>query len=215
MNIFGEKFNKKYSGFYRGKILKIDEDKKNGIYKVCIYPMFANLEEDKIPSALSNMTNKESENPLLVDDWVWCFFDNGNPRLPIIFDRCNIKDQYPDYTKGEEPDWWADLEKNDDIEETEIEYAAEYGKSRAFYFGENIKICFDEENEQIIVKTSKAHIAIDADGGLHLKGSKVFLVSEGDLNITGTKSILVFGENKIEFADDGIILNENFKVLNT
>jgi hypothetical protein len=166
--------NKSYPGFYRGKIVKINEDKKNGIYYVRIYPMFANIDDDKLPPALSNMTNSRSENPLKVDDWVWCFFENGYERTPIIFDRCNIKDQYPDFTKGDKPNYWDDLEKNDDIEETEIEYEAEYGKAISYQFGDNIHIDIDEENELILIKTSNSFFCIDKEGSIHFKGKNLF-----------------------------------------
>jgi hypothetical protein len=225
--------NKNWPGFYRGKIVKIDEDKMNGVYYVKVYPMFANYEDDKLPPALSNMTNSQSENPLEVGEWVWCFFENFSSRTPIIFDRCNIKDQYPDFAKGEEPDYWGDLEKNDDIEETEIEYEAEYGTATSYKFGDNIHVDIDTENELILIKTSTAFLCIDKEGSFHIKGKNTFITNEEKFNI-GVESlyfkigdsieltvngddgiILDDGTNKIEMTTEGVIINENFKVLNT
>lgn len=235
--------NKNWPGFYRGKIIKIDEDKMNGVYYVRIYPMFANIDDDKLPPALSNMTNSQSENPLKVDDWVWCFFDNFSSRTPIIFNRCNIKDQYPDFAKGDQPDYWDDLKKNDDIDETEIKYEAKYGKSVSYQFGENIHVDIDTENELILIKTSNGFICIDKEGSFHIKGKNIFITNEEVLNyaaksthiklddtdgllieigdsislkFNGTDGLILNdGTNKIEMTSEGVIINSNFKVLSS
>jgi hypothetical protein len=233
MNIFSEKNKKKWYGMYRAQIIEVNTDKKNGIYKIKAYPIHAEVEDDYLPYALSNMTNIKGHENFVADDWVWVFFENGNPKFPVIFDRCNVKDQFPDGSDGEEPEWFQDIEVNSDIEESEIEWNGEYGKVWAKDLGENTHIVIDEENEMLIVKTENYWMVIDADGNFHRKSAKSFVTVEEEYNMAMDSTLIKVGENnEIKIDDDNgldmtignntikadseaVIINDNLKILNS
>ncbi len=215
MNIFTEKNKKKWYGMYRAQIVEINDDIKNGIYKVRVYPMMADIEDDYLPLALSNMTNVNNNENFVKDEFIWVFFENGNPKFPIIFDRCNIKDQFPAGIDGEEPDWFGDIEYNADIEEDEVTYEGEYGTVWAKNFGENIHLLFDYDNELLVVKGSNFWIVIDSDGNYHKKVNSTWITCDEKFNVAADTMLMMIGDNKIEASDEGVIINDNLKVLNT
>jgi hypothetical protein len=174
MNIFNELFVKKFYGNFRAKIIEVDSEIKNGRYKVRVYPMMAKIAEDKLPYALSNMTNSFKHLSLKVGQWTWCFFENGNARFPIIFDLNNIKDNYPDSAKGNSPSWFNNISANTNIDESTVNYNGEYGKTDDFDFGD-IHIHFDEENKQVIIMVGSKYFAIDTNGDIHEKVNNKFI----------------------------------------
>ncbi len=93
---------------YRAKIIAIDNDNKNGIYKVRVYPMMEGIGEEFLPYATSMLTTRYSHIQLKVGDMVWVFFENGDRDYPVIQGLCNAKGKYPqavDGTYGEYDKW--------------------------------------------------------------------------------------------------------------
>lgn len=216
MNMLQEKFDRKYYGNYRAQIVKVNEDIKNGVYKVRVYPMMVDIEDNYLPYAMSNLTNKKNHDNLNIGDWVWVFFENnGNPHYPIIWSRCNVKDQIPSGCIGDEPNYYNDFVANSDIDESEIEYNGEYGKVLSKLFGDNIIVEIDEENEQIVLKGTNFYYVIDSNGDLHYNLKNYYTTSEGSFNIAANDMKLVIGDNTIEVNEEGFIVNDNLKVLNT
>jgi hypothetical protein len=143
-----EMLEKKYSGMYRGQIAKVDEDIKNGIYYVRVYPMMASLTDSELPKATSNLTVRYSHISLHVDDWVWCFFENENFQYPVIFDLCNFKDSYP---------------KTSD-------FGTDYGKFHRFDFNDGaVTLEIDEDEGQVKIQTmNDVEITFDKKGAITL-----------------------------------------------
>lgn len=201
MNPFQEKFDKKYFGMYRAKIIEVNEDVKNGIYKVRTFPVTSDIEDQYLPYAQSNMTVNDKHINLKVDDFVWVFFENGNPEYPVIFDRCNIKDKYPDASTGNEPTYYNDITSDTAIDENTVTYGGTYNKVSSFDFGENIHIEIDEENEQILFMTSKHQLIFDTDENGHIKLNSLFIKTSEKCNINSNS-------NKIKIDDQGINIED-------
>jgi hypothetical protein len=239
LNPYQEIFDKKYYGNYRGQIVEVNNDVKNGLYKVKIYPFFANIETTYLPYAQSNLTTENSNENLKVDDIVWCFCEQGNAHFPIIFSKCNIKDKLPDDCFGEQPDYWNDIEANTDISESTVNYEGEYNKIFSKKFGNNIRLYIDEENETIVLRTSKGYVIIDSEGDFHSKLRNLYITTTEDLKV-GVNSLfakiendgldlevgndhlkinstdgfdLTIGTNTIKADSTGVIINNNLQVL--
>ncbi len=204
MDFFNDRINMRYDGFYRAEIKEV-MDLKNGLYKVKIYPFFYDIDDvEKLPVAMSNLTNKYSHISLEVGDWVWVFFDNGCINNPVIFDLCNVKDSYPKSASGEKPDYYDNIVKDNEIDENEVKYNGEYNKFNSFYFGD-IKIDFDMKNKQIILYSDNWYIVLDSDKGIHIKGNSCFIKGSEKLGVN-------FNNNIINMDSDGIDIKNNKNV---
>lgn len=203
MNIYQDRFTKKYYGNYRAKIIEVDETLKNGIYKVRVYPMMAEILDEYLPLAQSNLTTEEKHINLYVNDWVWVFFENGDQHYPIIWNRCNIKDNYPNQATGDSPDYYNDILADSDIDESSVSYNGTYNKVSGFDFppGDNAKIHLeiDEENGQFILISDNWQIIFDKDKKGHLKFADIFIKTDTKCNIHA-------GSNKIKIDAAGISL---------
>ena len=216
MNPYQEIFDRRWYGMYRAIIVEENSDfPGNGIYTVRVYPMMADIEDDYLPPAQSNMTTKYGHENLIEDEVVWVFFENGDAHIPIIFDRCNIKDFFPQGANGEEPDWWGDMEANSDIDEEEVSFEGEAGKVWVKTFGENFHILIDEENEVFVMKGSNFWIIMDADGNWHMKATGSYMTFDENFNVAADEMLLMIGDNKIEASTEGVVVNEKWKVLNS
>jgi len=202
MKLYEEFKENKINGFYRGIIVEVLDD-KNGLYRVRINPFYDGLEDEDLPVAQSNMTNKRKHISLEEDDIVWCFFDCGLPTHPIIFNFCNIKDKYPIQCTGDEPDYYDNIEKDDDIDENEVKYNGEYNSVDGFDF-KDIHIEIDMENNQFILISPNWQIIFDKDECGHLKIKDLFIKTESKFNIHA-------GDNIVKLDDDGLNININNK----
>jgi hypothetical protein len=214
MNIFQENFEIKYNQNYRAKIIEINDDKKNGIYKCKVFPFMADIEDEFLPWATSTMTTKESHVNIYVDDWVWVFFENGDPQFPVIFSKCNIKDNFPDGSDGERPTFWDNFNPNTEIDETGISFNGEYGKVSVFKFGDKVYVYFDEGN-QVIIRTEKGYFVFDDAGDYHGKMRSLFFTCSDKFNVGAETMKLIIGDNSIIADSQGVVINDNLKILNT
>ena len=199
MDIFSELREKKYYGHYRAQIVEVN-DKKNGIYKVRTYPHTASLEDKDLPQALSNLTNKYSHISLNVDDWVWVFYENGNPRYPMIFDLCNVKDSYPKQCSGDKPNYYDDIKQDNSIDEGKVSYNGEYNKIQGINF-KDINIEIDEENNQFILISPNWQIIFDKDKAGHLSVKNLFIKSEEAFNMNINNNIIKINNDGINIKD--------------
>lgn len=167
-----------YSGFYRGVVKEV-VDKKNGLYRVKVYPFFGDVDDvSKLPVGCSNMTNSRGHISLRVGDVVWVFFENGRLEFPVIFSFCNVKDRYPKWCSGERGDYYDSIVSNSEIGENEVSYSGEYNKVDGFEFGD-IKVEFDMKNKQVVFFVGGRYFVLDKDGNLHIKVGKCFVNSDG------------------------------------
>jgi hypothetical protein len=215
MNVHQEAFNQKWEDHYLGIIKEIDSQNKNGIYKVLVYPMYANIQTDFLPPAFSLMTNKSENDPLVVGDIVWCRMQNFDAHFPIIECRANVKNQFPKGSDGQQPDWFSDITANSDISESTVSFEGEYPTIYAKDFGDNIHILFDEKNQVLIVKTDKGYMILDKNGDLHLNINNVFLTSQNNFNVDSQTMKLKIGNNTIVAENEDVTINNNLKILNS
>ena len=175
--------------------------------------MMLDIEDDFLPFGQSNHTTKFDNINYQKGDWVWVFFEGGNPLYPVIFDRVNIKDFKPSGSDGEEPNWFGDIEANSDINETDVTWDGETGKIWSKSFGDNVHISIDEENEQLIIKGTNFWMVMDKDGNYHKKAVASYMTFDEKFNIAADEMLLKMGNNTIEATSEGVIINENWKVL--
>ncbi len=199
MNLNDEIYDKSYNGFYRGVIRKV-MDLKNGIYKVRIYPFFCDVNDDDLPIALSNMTNRFCHISLKENDIVWCFFENGDLNYPIIFDLCNVKDKYPKGADGKKPDFYDNITSDSNIDEVNVSYNGEYNSVDSIDF-DNIKIEIDKKNKQIVIYSDIFYIILSKDGNIHIKTKEMYIKND--------KTGINIGNNIIKINNEGIKIKSN------
>lgn len=201
MNIFSELFENKFPGNFRAQIIEVNTEKKNGIYKVRTFPVHTDVEEQYLPWAVSNLTNKFQNINLKKDDFVWIFFENEDPNFPVIFNICNFKDSYPKASSGTKPDYYNNITKESSIDENDVNYNGEYNSFTSFDYGENIFFDIDEKNKQVVLYSDNWYVVLDKDKCLHLKFEKIFLKANTLFN-------LKVGNNVIKINSDGIKLTD-------
>jgi hypothetical protein len=203
MNIFKENTDELHFGMHRAKIISLDNTIKNGIYKVRVWPFMVDILDNDLPLAQSNMTVNDKHINLKVGDWVWVFFENGNPEYPVIFDKCNIKDKFPDGTDGNSPTWFNNIQANNQINESTVNYNGQYNTVSGFDFGE-IHIQFDEQNKQLIIMVGSKYFILDSNGDIHEKVNNKFVTVTQKLNmIAQSFKLLTTMADEISISETG------------
>jgi len=197
MNAFEELYSVNYPGNYRAQIVDINTDKKNGIYRVRVWPFMVDVEEQYLPWAVSNLTNRTQHIDLKKDDWVWVFFENSDVDFPVIFNICNFKDSYPKGATGTNPDYYNNITADSSIDETTVSYVGEYNSVSAYNFGDDIHLDIDEENKQMVLYSDNWYIILDKDKNLHINIDKGFVKASTLLNMK-------IGQNQFKVDSNGV-----------